>query len=86
VTKVNRFILSYSHKIKHVTSDYEEALRLAIDDIFPMRPDYARADLFARLAEKWQEYNGTGRRIFVTRTFRSWDAWYIRAPRPEESE
>lgn len=65
-------------------SDPGPAVQSAIDSVFATSPDYARAELYARLMEKWDEYKmGVPRRIFVTRTITDWMSWYVRTPRPE---
>lgn len=88
MTRSERLVKQYAYLIVHGTDDAGSkldvgaALQQAIDAVFAQRPDWARADLYARLAEGWSGYSGLGRKLFAKTTIVSWDAWYVRAPAP----
>lgn len=88
MTRSERLVKQYAYFIVHgkddegAKLDVGAALQQAIDAVFAQRPDWARADLYARLADKWSSYNGLGRRLYAKSTIKSWDAWYVRTPAP----
>ena len=73
--QAKKLLTSYNNKVawgKNV--DQGAALQDAIDFVFPFRSDEQRADLYARLMEKWAEYPaGTSRELYVASTMQKWD-------------
>jgi hypothetical protein len=86
----DRLVKQYDHiRLHRIHEDdrpytEEEALQAAIDETYTMRPDWARADLYAKLAENWADYFGIGRKIYVRSTVASWEHWYVHRATPPE--
>ena len=82
--KVDRFLSNVRCALVWGNKETQEAIRDTIDGLYPYRPDYAKADLFARLVEEWDNYPaGIPRRIFVKRVLADWEYWYISTPSRE---
>lgn len=86
MNKLEQFLASYRNDTTWGDKTAEEALQSAIDKTWPLRPDYARAELYTRLVEQWDQYVGTGRRIFTNQTINEWEYWYVRFTPVEPGE
>lgn len=79
-----RLVRQYDHIRLHRTHvdgrpyDKGEALQAAIDETYGMRPDWARADLYAKLMENWNDYAGIALKIHVRHQLLEWEGWYVR--------
>lgn len=79
-------MLIASHRSQTVWGNCDDegaAIQNAINAVFPYSPEWARAELYCRLMERWSEYSsGVPRRIFVVSVVREWAYWYARTPAP----
>lgn len=82
---LDRFLASYRNDTVWGDKDPGEAVRAAIENVWPLRPDYAKAELYARMMERWDNYpSGVPRKVFVQQTIRGWEYWYVRSTPPVE--
>lgn len=88
----DRLVAQYDHIRIHRTHpdgtpfSKSEALQAAIDEVYTMRPDWARADLYAKLMENWNDYVGIALKIHVRHQLMAWENWYVREGKPPVQE
>ena len=73
--QAQKMLTSYNNAVAWGKAvDQDEALQNAIDFVFPFRSEEQRADLYARVMEKWPEYPaGTARALYVSSVMQQWD-------------